>query len=166
MTLIHCCSFQSLKEQVCHSLHFFFFVLIKEVTERSERITQLEQEKSALIKQLFEARARNAQDTSTMDSTFIWELLHSTQHQDTTMFQLRIIATLLWSKTFIRDWKSCWLLFTFTCSSDAPLAMTLSSMWPLHPETEPCTTKMWTLRGIPDQRVQRLFCWLPSHFPA
>ncbi|XP_034566342.1 suppressor APC domain-containing protein 2 isoform X2 [Notolabrus celidotus] len=46
-------------------------LLTQEVTERSERITQLEQEKSALIKQLFEARARNAQDTSTMDSTFI-----------------------------------------------------------------------------------------------
>ncbi|XP_028318404.1 suppressor APC domain-containing protein 2 isoform X2 [Gouania willdenowi] len=46
-------------------------LLTQEVTERSERITQLEQEKSALIKQLFEARARTAQDTSTMDSTFI-----------------------------------------------------------------------------------------------
>lgn len=50
---------------------FVFLLYIKEVTERSERIAQLEQEKSALIKQLFEARARNAQDTSTMDSTFI-----------------------------------------------------------------------------------------------
>uniref|UniRef100_A0A8C9YRD2 Suppressor APC domain containing 2 n=1 Tax=Sander lucioperca TaxID=283035 RepID=A0A8C9YRD2_SANLU len=46
-------------------------LLTQEVTERSERITQLEQEKSALIKQLFEARAHSAQDTSTMDSTFI-----------------------------------------------------------------------------------------------
>ncbi|XP_074547235.1 suppressor APC domain-containing protein 2 [Halichoeres trimaculatus] len=46
-------------------------LLTQEVTERSERITQLEQEKSALIKQLFEARARTAHDTSTMDSTFI-----------------------------------------------------------------------------------------------
>ncbi|KAE8285031.1 Suppressor APC domain-containing protein 2 [Larimichthys crocea] len=46
-------------------------LLTQEVTERSERIAQLEQEKSALIKQLFEARARSAQDTSTMDSTFI-----------------------------------------------------------------------------------------------
>ncbi|XP_054468749.1 suppressor APC domain-containing protein 2 isoform X2 [Anoplopoma fimbria] len=46
-------------------------LLTQEVTERSERIAQLEQEKSALIKQLFEARARGAQDTSTMDSTFI-----------------------------------------------------------------------------------------------
>uniref|UniRef100_A0A8C9YTL0 Suppressor APC domain containing 2 n=1 Tax=Sander lucioperca TaxID=283035 RepID=A0A8C9YTL0_SANLU len=45
--------------------------MVSEVTERSERITQLEQEKSALIKQLFEARAHSAQDTSTMDSTFI-----------------------------------------------------------------------------------------------
>ncbi|XP_037341251.2 suppressor APC domain-containing protein 2 isoform X1 [Pungitius pungitius] len=46
-------------------------LLTQEVTERSERIAQLEQEKSALIKQLFEARARSAQDTSIMDSTFI-----------------------------------------------------------------------------------------------
>ncbi|KAM4528301.1 suppressor APC domain-containing protein 2 isoform 2-T2 [Odontesthes bonariensis] len=46
-------------------------LLTQEVTERSERIAQLEQEKSALIKQLFEARAHSAQDTSTMDSTFI-----------------------------------------------------------------------------------------------
>lgn len=45
----------------------------QEVTEKSERIAQLEKEKSALIKQLFEARARSAQDTSTLDSTFIWE---------------------------------------------------------------------------------------------
>ncbi|MED6272831.1 hypothetical protein CHARACLAT_000771 [Characodon lateralis] len=46
-------------------------LLTQEVTEKSERIAQLEQEKSALIKQLFEARARSTQDTSTMDSTFI-----------------------------------------------------------------------------------------------
>lgn len=46
-------------------------LLTQEVTEKSERIAQLEQEKSALIKQLFEARARSAQDTSTLDSTFI-----------------------------------------------------------------------------------------------
>ncbi|CAN9504499.1 unnamed protein product [Ophioblennius macclurei] len=46
-------------------------LLTQEVTERSERIAQLEQEKSALIKQLFEARARGAHDTSTLDSTFI-----------------------------------------------------------------------------------------------
>uniref|UniRef100_A0A3P9PJK0 Suppressor APC domain containing 2 n=1 Tax=Poecilia reticulata TaxID=8081 RepID=A0A3P9PJK0_POERE len=46
-------------------------LLTQEVTEKSERITQLEQEKSALIKQLFEARARGAHDASTMDSTFI-----------------------------------------------------------------------------------------------
>ncbi|XP_010115414.1 PREDICTED: suppressor APC domain-containing protein 2-like, partial [Chlamydotis macqueenii] len=43
----------------------------KEVTDKSERITQLEQEKSALIKQLFEARARNNHETSQLDSTFI-----------------------------------------------------------------------------------------------
>ncbi|XP_068191695.1 suppressor APC domain-containing protein 2 isoform X2 [Antennarius striatus] len=46
-------------------------LLTQEVTEKSERIAQLEQEKSALIKQLFEARARSTHDTSTMDSTFI-----------------------------------------------------------------------------------------------
>nr|XP_010301375.1 PREDICTED: suppressor APC domain-containing protein 2-like [Balearica regulorum gibbericeps] len=43
----------------------------KEVTDKSERITQLEQEKSALIKQLFEAHARNNHETSQLDSTFI-----------------------------------------------------------------------------------------------
>ncbi|NXH14149.1 SAPC2 protein, partial [Bucco capensis] len=47
------------------------WLLTKEVTDKSERITQLEQEKSALIKQLFEARARNNHETSQLDSTFI-----------------------------------------------------------------------------------------------
>lgn len=46
-------------------------LLTQEVSEKSDRITQLEQEKSALIKQLFEARARNAHDSSALDSTFI-----------------------------------------------------------------------------------------------
>ncbi|NWR89559.1 SAPC2 protein, partial [Furnarius figulus] len=46
-------------------------LLTKEVTDKSERITQLEQEKSALIKQLFEARAHNNHGTSQLDSTFI-----------------------------------------------------------------------------------------------
>ncbi|KAI1905089.1 hypothetical protein AGOR_G00012340 [Albula goreensis] len=46
-------------------------LLTQEVTEKSERITQLEQEKSALIKQLFEARARSTHDNSALDSTFI-----------------------------------------------------------------------------------------------
>lgn len=46
-------------------------LLTKEVSDKSDRITQLEQEKSALIKQLFEARARNNQETNAMDSTFI-----------------------------------------------------------------------------------------------
>ncbi|KAJ7427946.1 Suppressor APC domain-containing protein 2 [Willisornis vidua] len=46
-------------------------LLTKEVTDKSERITQLEQEKSALIKQLFEARACNNHETSQLDSTFI-----------------------------------------------------------------------------------------------
>ncbi|NWS11179.1 SAPC2 protein, partial [Pachyramphus minor] len=46
-------------------------LLTKEVTDKSERITQLEQEKSALIKQLFEAHACNNHETSQLDSTFI-----------------------------------------------------------------------------------------------
>ncbi|XP_053551530.1 suppressor APC domain-containing protein 2 [Bombina bombina] len=46
-------------------------LLTKEVSDKSDRITQLEQEKSALIKQLFEARARSNQENSQMDSTFI-----------------------------------------------------------------------------------------------
>ncbi|XP_047380237.1 suppressor APC domain-containing protein 2 isoform X2 [Sciurus carolinensis] len=46
-------------------------LLTQEVTDKSERITQLEQEKSALIKQLFEARALSQQDTGPLDSTFI-----------------------------------------------------------------------------------------------
>lgn len=62
---------------------------MKEVTERSERIAQLEQEKSALIKQLFEARARSTQDTSIMDSTFIWRQLYSMQHRNIAMFLAR-----------------------------------------------------------------------------
>lgn len=43
----------------------------QEVTDKSERITQLEQEKCALIKQLFEARALSQQDAGPLDSTFI-----------------------------------------------------------------------------------------------
>ncbi|OXB80609.1 UNVERIFIED_CONTAM: hypothetical protein H355_005538 [Colinus virginianus] len=46
-------------------------LLTKEVTDKSERITQLEQEKSALIKQLFEARACSNHEMSQLDSTFI-----------------------------------------------------------------------------------------------
>ncbi|XP_018088026.1 suppressor APC domain-containing protein 2 isoform X2 [Xenopus laevis] len=46
-------------------------LLTKEVSEKSDRITQLEHEKSALIKQLFEARARNIPESNPMDSTFI-----------------------------------------------------------------------------------------------
>lgn len=58
----------------------------QEVTEKSERITQLEQEKSALIKQLFEARARSAHDNSVLDSTFIWtdRSNHDHNHKTTT----------------------------------------------------------------------------------
>lgn len=41
------------------------------MSHKSERITQLEQEKSALIKQLFEARAHSQQDSAALDSTFI-----------------------------------------------------------------------------------------------
>lgn len=43
----------------------------QEVTDKSERITQLEQEKSALIKQLFEARAQSSHEPNLLDSTFI-----------------------------------------------------------------------------------------------
>ncbi|XP_032994099.1 suppressor APC domain-containing protein 2 [Lacerta agilis] len=46
-------------------------LLTMEVTDKSERITQLEQEKSALIKQLFEARAQSHQESNQLDSTFI-----------------------------------------------------------------------------------------------
>ncbi|XP_021506747.1 suppressor APC domain-containing protein 2 isoform X2 [Meriones unguiculatus] len=46
-------------------------LLTQEVTDKSERITQLEREKSALIKQLFEARALSQQDAGPLDSTFI-----------------------------------------------------------------------------------------------
>ncbi|KAM6183424.1 suppressor APC domain-containing protein 2 isoform 1-T1 [Erethizon dorsatum] len=46
-------------------------LLTQEVTNKSERITQLEQEKSALIKQLFEARALSQQESGPLDSTFI-----------------------------------------------------------------------------------------------
>ncbi|XP_063172545.1 suppressor APC domain-containing protein 2 [Candoia aspera] len=46
-------------------------LLTKEVTDKGHRITQLEQEKSALIKQLFGARAQSSQDASQLDSTFI-----------------------------------------------------------------------------------------------
>ncbi|XP_072908238.1 suppressor APC domain-containing protein 2 isoform X3 [Hemitrygon akajei] len=46
-------------------------LLTKEVTTKSERITQLEQEKSALIKQLFAARSRAPLENSQLDSTFI-----------------------------------------------------------------------------------------------
>ncbi|MEE6504942.1 hypothetical protein FKM82_005384 [Ascaphus truei] len=46
-------------------------LLTKEVSDKSDRITQLEQEKSALIKQLFEARARGNPEASQLDSTFI-----------------------------------------------------------------------------------------------
>ncbi|XP_041049622.1 suppressor APC domain-containing protein 2 isoform X1 [Carcharodon carcharias] len=45
--------------------------LTKEVSDKSDRITQLEQEKSALIKQLFTARSHNHQESSQLDSTFI-----------------------------------------------------------------------------------------------
>lgn len=52
-------------------ISIFLLCPVQEVTEKSERITQLEQEKSALIKQLFEARARSNHETSQLDSTFI-----------------------------------------------------------------------------------------------
>ncbi|KAM3825793.1 suppressor APC domain-containing protein 2 [Vipera latastei] len=46
-------------------------LLTKEVTDKGHRITQLEQEKSALIKQLFGARAESTKDSDQLDSTFI-----------------------------------------------------------------------------------------------
>ncbi|XP_053413170.1 suppressor APC domain-containing protein 2 [Nycticebus coucang] len=46
-------------------------LLTQEVTDKSERIARLEQEKCALIKQLFEARALSQQDAGPLDSTFI-----------------------------------------------------------------------------------------------
>ncbi|XP_003794981.2 suppressor APC domain-containing protein 2 [Otolemur garnettii] len=46
-------------------------LLTQEVTNKSQRIARLEQEKCALIKQLFEARALSQQDTGPLDSTFI-----------------------------------------------------------------------------------------------
>lgn len=57
--------------QAIHTLKEHNRLLTQEVTEKSERISQLEQEKCALIKQLFEARAHSAHDSSTLDSTFI-----------------------------------------------------------------------------------------------
>ncbi|KAG5840965.1 suppressor APC domain-containing protein 2-like isoform X2 [Anguilla rostrata] len=42
-----------------------------EVREKSDMITQLQQDKSALIKKLFDQHARSTQDDSTLDSTFI-----------------------------------------------------------------------------------------------
>ncbi|XP_048469625.1 suppressor APC domain-containing protein 2 isoform X3 [Rhincodon typus] len=46
-------------------------LLTQEVSEKSDRITQLEQEKVALIKQLFTARSHSHHDSSQLDSTFI-----------------------------------------------------------------------------------------------
>ncbi|KAI5935881.1 Suppressor APC domain-containing protein 2 [Manis javanica] len=46
-------------------------LLAQEVAARSDRIAQLEQEKSSLIRQLFEARALSQQDAGPLDSTFI-----------------------------------------------------------------------------------------------
>ncbi|XP_065140060.1 suppressor APC domain-containing protein 2 [Paramisgurnus dabryanus] len=57
--------------QAIHVLKEHNRLLTQEVSEKSDRIAQLEQEKSALIKQLFEARARNVHDSSALDSTFI-----------------------------------------------------------------------------------------------
>ncbi|XP_051546127.1 suppressor APC domain-containing protein 2-like [Myxocyprinus asiaticus] len=65
------CSAPPAPPQAIHILKEQNRLLTQEVTEKSERITQLEQEKSALIKQLFEARARNVHDSSVLDSTFI-----------------------------------------------------------------------------------------------
>ncbi|KAM4889532.1 suppressor APC domain-containing protein 2 [Sylvia borin] len=58
-------------QQVINMLKEQNRLLTKEVTDKSEHITQLEQEKSALIKQLFEARAHSNHEMSQLDSTFI-----------------------------------------------------------------------------------------------
>lgn len=92
--------------------------MFQEVTEKSERIAQLEQEKSALIKQLFEARARSAQDTSTLDSTFIWEQLHCY----IPMFQPGLIISGVEQNLFFKTESNSFLPKTWF--SDAPLAMT------------------------------------------
>ncbi|TRY55087.1 hypothetical protein DNTS_034514 [Danionella cerebrum] len=52
--------------QALHTLKEHNRLLTQEVSEKSDRIVQLEQEKSALIKQLFDARA-----SANLDSTFI-----------------------------------------------------------------------------------------------
>uniref|UniRef100_A0A663NEJ3 Suppressor APC domain containing 2 n=1 Tax=Athene cunicularia TaxID=194338 RepID=A0A663NEJ3_ATHCN len=64
-------SFTSCGTHSMKNASVFLLCPMQEVTDKSERITQLEQEKSALIKQLFEARARNNNETSQLDSTFI-----------------------------------------------------------------------------------------------
>ncbi|XP_072422378.1 LOW QUALITY PROTEIN: suppressor APC domain-containing protein 2-like [Chiloscyllium punctatum] len=46
-------------------------LLTQEVSAKSDRITQLEQEKVALIKQLFTARSQSHHENSQLDSTFI-----------------------------------------------------------------------------------------------
>ncbi|XP_070587398.1 suppressor APC domain-containing protein 2-like isoform X2 [Erythrolamprus reginae] len=58
-------------QQTIHMLKEQNRLLTKEVTDKGRRITQLEQEKSALIKQLFGARAESTKDSSQLDSTFI-----------------------------------------------------------------------------------------------
>ncbi|XP_043575620.1 suppressor APC domain-containing protein 2 [Chiloscyllium plagiosum] len=51
--------------------HPLLIVLLQEVSAKSDRITQLEQEKVALIKQLFTARSQSHHENSQLDSTFI-----------------------------------------------------------------------------------------------
>ncbi|XP_026541626.1 suppressor APC domain-containing protein 2 isoform X2 [Notechis scutatus] len=58
-------------QQIIHMLKEQNKLLTKEVTDKGHRITQLEQEKSALIKQLFGARAESTKDSNQLDSTFI-----------------------------------------------------------------------------------------------
>lgn len=122
---------------------------MKEVTEKSERIAQLEQEKSALIKQLFEARARSAQDTSTMDSTFIWK------RHNIPMLPLGVnhnvdISALVWMteavlahpclpnwRTFCHDALDC-------------------NLWPLHPRNQIMHYWIWTLQVTYGFTLERL----------
>jgi hypothetical protein len=51
-----------------HSFHLILSSLLQEVTEKQDRITQLEKEKSLLVRELFEERAkrRPIEDASMM----------------------------------------------------------------------------------------------------
>ena len=48
---------------------YLFLLMLQEISSKSDRITQLEQEKTALIRELFESRSRNK--PSLDDTTFM-----------------------------------------------------------------------------------------------